>query len=76
MQVLNEVQAYVLLRRYVQEQDERPEDVLLDASWLPQLTAYYGAERSRLLRCIEAVLSTGDELWLPLGPVQCAKSHG
>ena len=59
LQGLNEVQAYILLRRWVQEQGQQPKDVQLEFNWLLQLTAYYATERSRLLRCIEAMLSSG-----------------
>ena len=59
LQGLNEVQSYILLRRCVQEQGEEPKNVQLGPDWLQQAVAYYATERSRLLRCIEAVLTTG-----------------
>ncbi len=59
VQGLNEVQAYILLRRWVHEQGQQPKDVQLDPDWLLQLTTHYCTERSRLLRCIEAFLSPG-----------------
>ena len=59
MQGVNEAQSYVLLRRWVQQQGLEPKDAQLGPEVLQQVTAYYCTERSRLLRCIEAVLLPG-----------------
>ena len=72
-QSLDELQAYILLRRWLTDEGEVIVDTGLSAQQRRSLQAYYFSERNYILRCLDGLLQFGSGMLLACSPMISAE---